>query len=166
MKHIYNICFSAVCGILMYLSQVVMASLPNFELVSLLVIVFSRYAGDRIFLIVSVFVLLEGITYGFGLWWISYLYIWFILAFVTYLFRKVHHLFFWVVLAGLFGLCFGTLTAIPYLFISNLDFVKAYIIAGIPFDIAHAGGNIILTAILYVPLTKTMKTVISFKPFR
>lgn len=159
MKHIHIICFSAVCGILMYVSQVAMASLPNFELVSLLVIVFTRYMEKHIFLIVAVFVLLEGITYGFGVWWISYLYVWFILALLTYLFRKIGHLLFWMVLSGLYGLCFGALTAIPYLFISNWVFVKTYIIAGIPFDIAHAVGNILLTAILYIPLTKAMKLV-------
>lgn len=59
----------------------------------------------------AVFVLLEGLLYGFGLWWFSYLYIWAILAVAAWLFRKMESRLGWGLLCGFYGLIFGTLTA-------------------------------------------------------
>ena len=138
----------------------VIAFLPNFELVSFLVIIFTLYLKKMTIPIIAVFVLLEGITYGFGIWWISYIYIWYILALLTYCFRRIKSLLFWAVFSCLFGLSFGTLTAIPYLFISNLTFTVSYIISGFPFDIAHAAGNLLIMLILYMPMSKLLKKLI------
>jgi len=67
----------------------------------------------------AVFVLLEGLLYGFGLWWFSYLYIWAILAVAAWLFRKMESRLGWGLLCGFYGLIFGTLTAIPVLILSG-----------------------------------------------
>ena len=54
--------------------------LPNVELVTLLIILYTLYFGKKVLPVIAVFVLLEGCRYGFGLWWVMYLYAWPILA--------------------------------------------------------------------------------------
>ena len=53
-----------------------MAALPNVELTSFWVILFALCFGRRIYLVVPVFILIEGVVYGFGMWWFMYLYAW------------------------------------------------------------------------------------------
>ena len=56
----------------MVIGQVVFAVLPNVEVVSLIVILTTlRFRAKALFPI-YVFVLLEGLLYGFGIWWMSY----------------------------------------------------------------------------------------------
>lgn len=156
MKKARELCIISISGVIMYAAQVVLAPIANVELVSILVIVFTLYFRKKVIGSIAVFVLLEGLHYGFGMWWIAYLYIWYVLAALTYLFKNINNLFFWAVLAGLYGLIFGTLTAIPYIFINGLAFAIAYTIAGIPFDTIHAVGNALLTLILFKPLSIAM----------
>ena len=95
-------------------SQVALAALPNVELVSLLVILYSLLLGRQVFLILYGFILLEGCLYGFGLWWISYLYVWSILAGIVLVLRQPKApALFWAILSGFFGLSFGALCASP-----------------------------------------------------
>ena len=68
--------------------KVALAHIPNIELTTFLVIMFSLYLGKRIYYAIPVFILIEGVMYGFGLWWIMYLYLWPSLAILTRLFRK------------------------------------------------------------------------------
>ena len=70
---------------------------------------------------IYVFVLMEGIFYGFGLWWINYLYVWSILAIVVLFFDQQRDPLFWSTVAGFFGLAFGALCALPYFFIGGPD---------------------------------------------
>ena len=97
----------------------------------------------------AVFVLLEGLLYGFGLWWFSYLYIWAILAVAAWLFRKMESRLGW-------GLIFGTLTAIPVLILSGPAATLAYIISGIPFDLVHGVSNFLLAFLLLPPLRRIL----------
>lgn len=134
-----------------------LAFLPNVELVSFLMIVYTLFFGKLIFFAIPVFILLEGTIYGFGLWWIMYLYVWPILALLTLLFRRQTSPFFWSLLSGLFGLCFGALCAIPYLFLSGIQGAFAWWIAGIPFDILHCISNFTVCLILFVPMRKLLE---------
>ena len=58
--------------------QLAFAFLPNIELVSLLIILYTRHLKYRALPVIYVFVLLEGLIFGFGIWWIIYLNIEFI----------------------------------------------------------------------------------------
>ena len=73
------IVLGALFGALLFVSQVIAASLPNIELVSLLILVWTRVYRYGALPGIGVFILLQGLFYGFGIWWESYLYIWFIL---------------------------------------------------------------------------------------
>ena len=49
-------------------AQVSLGFLPNIELVTLLLIVYTLVLKKKVFFVIYVFVLLEGMIYGFGLW--------------------------------------------------------------------------------------------------
>ena len=99
----------------------------------------------------SVFVLLEGLLYGFGLWWFSYLYIWAILAVAAWLLRKMESRLGWGLLCGFYGLIFGTLTAIPVLILSGPAATLAYII-----DLVHGVSNFLLAFLLLPTLRRIL----------
>ena len=69
------VALSGILGALMFVSQVALAPLPNVELASSLTVLFTLALGPYVGYTLAVFVLLEGLLYGFGLWWFSYLYI-------------------------------------------------------------------------------------------
>lgn len=99
---------------LVFALQVAMAGLPNIEPVTLLLILYTLYIPKLVPLIICAFILLEGVTYGFGIWWVHYLYVWPLLAALTYLFRRSASRVVWVCLSGAYGLAFGAMCAIPY----------------------------------------------------
>ncbi len=129
---------------------------PNVELVTLLVILYSLYFGKRVFFATFVFTVVEGLLYGFGVWWIMYLYIWPALAGITMLLKRVQGRFFWALLAAGFGLFFGLLCAIPYLFIGGPSMAFSWWIAGIPYDILHCVSNFLVVLALLPPLRRVM----------
>lgn len=132
--------------------QVALALLPNIELVSLIIILSTIIFGWKTLYIIYIFVLVEGLIYGFGIWWICYLYVWTILMLITMLFKKNRSPFFWAIIAGAFGLSFGALCSIPYLFIGGASMAVSSFISGIPFDVTHCISNYALTLILFKPL--------------
>lgn len=133
-----------------------LAFLPNVELVSLLIILYALHFGKKIFFVIPPFILLEGMLYGFGLWWLMYLYAWPLLAGLTLLFRRQTSVWFWSILSGLFGLAFGALCAIPYLFITGPGGAFAWWVAGIPYDVVHGASNFLICLVLFGPLTAAL----------
>ena len=134
-----------------------MSFLPNIELVSLLVIVFTLVFGGKVLPMLGVFILLEGLLYGFGIWWASYLYLWPALAGITWLFRKVQGALGWALISAAFGLSFGALCAIPYFLTGGWAAGLSYWVSGIPFDLAHCGGNFVAALALYAPLRRALE---------
>ena len=137
-------------------SKVALAQVPNVELTSFWIIMFTLYFGPRIFYVIPVFILIEGLMYGFGLWWIMYLYAWPMLALVVLLLRKMNTAWDWSFVSGLFGLLFGFLCAIPYIFTSGFAGAVAWWIAGIPWDLVHGIANFIIMLVLYKPIKLVM----------
>ena len=142
----------ALLAALMFATQVAMASLPNIHLVGVLLILTALLFGWRALYALYVFVLLEGLIYGFGLWFINYLYVWTVLAAVAIVFRKNRSRLFWAAVAGIFGLSFGALCSIPYFFIGGWAMGFSYWVAGIPFDLLHCVSNTVLCFVLLMPL--------------
>ena len=93
-------------------AQVSLGFLPNIEIVTLLILVYTLVFRKKVFFIIYIFVFLEGLIYGFGLWWINYLYVWSIQALITLLFRKNDSVWFWSILSGIYGITFGALCTI------------------------------------------------------
>lgn len=149
-----EMCLLALFGALMFGTQVAMASLPNIHMVAMFIILAVILFSWKAMYSVAVFVLLEGMVYGFGIWWMSYLYIWPLLVVIAVPFRANDSALFWAVIAGIHGLLFGALCAIPYLFIGGWAAAVSYWIAGIPFDLMQCAGNFVLTLLLLMPLKK------------
>lgn len=144
---------------LLFAAQVGLAFLPNVELVSLLVMAYARQLGRRVFSILMVFILLEGLLYGFGIWWVSYLYVWPILAGLSILLRMVGaSSFAYGVLSCFFGFSFGFLCALPYL-AGGPAAAFSWWIAGIPFDVVHGISNLVLALALFRPVCRVLQQI-------
>lgn len=139
--------------------QVAFAFLPNIELVSLLIILYTLIFGRKTLFIIYVFVILEGLLYGFGLWWFNYLYVWTVLFLIVSLLRSIRSPFFWAIISGLYGLSFGALCSIPYFISSGIPSGFAYWIAGIPFDVTHGIANFAITLVLFYPLFSILNSI-------
>ena len=79
--------FSMLTTVLL-VAQVALSSIPNVEIVSLLVILYTLLLKKKTLYIIYIFAILEGLLYGFGLWWLMYLYVWTVLWGITMLFQK------------------------------------------------------------------------------
>lgn len=158
-KRLVRLCLGAMMGVLLTVSKEVMAFLPNFEPVTLLTVLFTLCFGPLALGAVAVFLLLEGLLYGFGSWWVMYLYIWPLLWCLTWLFRRMDRAWQWAVFAGFYGLCFGTLCSFTYLPVGGVRMMLAWIWSGLPFDLMHAGGNFLLMLVLYSPLRKALEKI-------
>ena len=142
-------------------AQVMLVVLPNVELVSMLVIVYTLTLGWRIYFILGIFILIEGLIYGFGAWWICYLYIWLILVLAVKLLRRIIDTpFMWACVSGIYGLIFGALCSITYLFIGGPGYALSYWISGLPLDLVHCIANFGITLVLIGPMTKLMKKLV------
>lgn len=144
-----------ICGILsalLIIVQVAFASLPNIEFVSFLIIIYTLFYRKKIIMILATFILVEGILYGFGLWWFTYLYVWAILSVVTYALRKMNSALGWAIVSGFFGLSFGLLCSFVYLLIGGWSMALSWWISGIPFDLIHCVSNFLVCLFLYRPV--------------
>ena len=141
-----------ILGALMFALQVVMAPLPNIEPVSLLVMLFAAVFGWKSLYAVYVFVVMEILFHGIGLWNVNYLYIWTILALAAIFMRGHRSALSWAILSGCFGLFFGALCGIVDIFIGGFGYAVTKWISGIPFDLLHCGGNFFIALILWKPL--------------
>ena len=147
-----EIAFAALMAAVMFVVQIALAFLPNIELVSILIIVSAVVFGRRTLMSIYIFVLLEGLIYGFGIWWINYCYVWTVLYIAARLFKKCESPVMWAVISGIYGLSFGLLCAIPYGLVGGFYAGVANWVGGIPFDLLHCIGNFAVALILFRPL--------------
>lgn len=133
--------------------------LPNIELVSLLVILYTLEYPKLAVPAVYTYLLVYGMLNGFGTWWFPQLYIWAILIGLTRLARKNDSVLLWALLSGVFGLSYGALYAVGHAFVAGPAGGVAYWITGIPFDLLHGGGNFVAALLLFSPLRKCLQRV-------
>lgn len=141
-------------------SKIALSFIPNVELVTFWIIMFTLFLGPKVIYSIIAFILIEISVYGIHTWVIMYIYIWPLLALVIWLCKKNQSVWFYTIVSGIYGLLFGFFCAIPYLFIGSVDggirsgFIMAFNwwVAGIPFDIIHGVANMIIMIILYQPV--------------
>lgn len=154
---IREIVLFGVLGALTFALQVAMAPLPNIEPVSLLVILFAVTFGWKALYPIYIFVAMEMLFYGLGVWNVYYFYVWLILAIAAILLKNMENPLGWAILSGAFGLMFGALCAIVDIFIGGFPYAIAKWVSGISFDLLHCGGNFVIALILFMPLRKLME---------
>ena len=145
--------------------KVAIAHIPNVELTTFWLMMFTLFLGKRVYYVIPVFIMIEGVMYGFGLWWIMYLYLWPLVVMVTHLFRKDNSILTFSMISGVFGLLSGFFGAIPYIFIGTFEggiangfkVAATWWISGIPWDLVHGISNFIIMLVLYHPIANVMK---------
>lgn len=158
--------FSMLAAI-MLISKLLLEAIPNFHLLAVFTVAITVVYRQKALYPIYLYVFLQGIVGGFGLWWVPYLYIWTVLWGVTMLLprnmNKVVATVVYTAVCALHGLCYGLIYAPAQAVLFGLDFkgMVAWVIAGFPFDLVHAAHNLILGAVLIMPiilvLTKTEK---------
>ena len=162
-----DICLIGIMVAVIEVCKATLAFLPNIELTTFWLIMFTLFFGKKVAFVVPVFILIEGCLYGFGSWWIMYLYTWPLLVLVTWIYRKQESLWFWSVLSAVFGLLFGFFCSIPYYVLGAIDGGLrgglyagfSWWVAGIPWDLVHGISNFVLMVVLYKPVRVIMKRV-------
>ena len=147
----------AVLGALTFAAKYVMAFLPNIEPVSLMVMLFGVTFGRKALYPIGLYVLMEILFYGLGTWNVMYLYVWSVLGIIAYLLRKMEHPLGWAILSGTYGLLFGALCMPVDMVIGGFAYAVAKWVSGIPFDIAHCGGNFVIALALFRPMRKLLQ---------
>ncbi|ADL05905.1 hypothetical protein [Lacrimispora saccharolytica] len=150
----------ALLSALLFVSQAGLSWLPNVELVSLLLILYTLVFRKHVWLILYVFVVLEGLVYGFGPWWFSYLYVWPILPGAVFLIykNKTPKPFGISLLSAIFGMLFGLFCSGFYLIAGGIGGALTWWTAGIPYDIVHGTSNFFLSLVLFQPLYRLLTT--------
>ena len=158
----------AMCAAILIAVQVALAVpvLPNIELVSLLVILYTLTFKHRVLYIIYTFSVAEGLIWGFQYWWFSYLYVWTILAFAAWMLRRMKSPVGWAVLSGSFGLLFGALCAPVNLFVGGLGYAVSWWVSGISFDLIHGAANFALCLALWKPLGALFMRLTGITPTR
>ena len=149
---IREIVLFAMLGAMTFAMKVCMAALPNIEPVSLTVMVYAAVFGLKALYPTYVYVAMEVLYYGLGVWNLNYRYVWAILTVAAVFLRRMNQPLGWAMLSGAFGLMFGALCGIVDIFIGGFGYAAAKWVSGIPFDIAHCVGNFVLALLLFTPL--------------
>ena len=165
-KPIQKITRIALLGAILYVSKVALDFLPNVELVSFLTILYTLVFGSETLLIILVFNMFQLIQWGFGVWWVSYLYTWPLLALLVLVIRKIlvaagghqEEFVLWAVVSGCFGLAFGGLFALAYLPVDP-GYALAYWISGLPWDVWHGTCNFMLMLCAGRPVYRGLKAI-------
>ena len=147
-------------GVVLNVFDWALMMLPNIELVTPLLIIYTYKFGIKALIPAYVYAFIEIATHGFNVWNIMYLYVWAILVLIAWPLTKIKAKKIATpviaVFAGLYGLSFGALCSIPYWFLNGPTFARAWIASGLTFDIIHAVSNFVATLVLYIPLCKVM----------
>lgn len=156
-EQVLRLALAGLMGALLVVGKQALSGLPNIEVVSLLVVLFTLELPRETPAAITVFLLLQGVLYGFGLWWAMYIYVWYLLALLTWLLRRMDKALGWALLSGVYGLCFGGLCAGVYLVAKSPAFALSWWISGLPYDVLHGAGNFVLMLLAYRPLRRALQ---------
>ncbi len=154
---VHNIAYIAVMTAVLEAVKIALNSIPNVELVTLLIIIYTLQFGWKISIIVSLlFAFIECLIWGFGTWSIVYFYMWPLLILLTNAFRKSQSPMVFILLSAAFGFAFGALCSIATIFIGGFKMALTWWISGIPYDLIHGFSNLIISAVLFNPINNSL----------
>ncbi len=147
---------------LLYGTQLAMSALPNIHLTGIFVMLMTLLFRTKALIPLYVYVFLMGLTNGFNLWWIPYLYIWTVLWGMTMLIPKripnKWAMFVYPAVCALHGFAYGILYAPAQALIFGYDWNQtvAWILSGLPFDALHGVSNLVMGTMI-LPLLKALR---------
>ncbi len=158
----------AMLGTVMFCSKIIMEVLPNVHLLGMFTMTYTLVFRKKALIPIYVYIMINGLYAGFSVWWIPYLYIWTVLWGVTMILPKRMPK--WLkcivypAVCALHGFAFGILYAPAQAFMFGMDIGQtvAWIIAGLPFDLAHGIGNL-FAGVLVLPLSEALERLIRKK---
>lgn len=160
----------AMLGALLLIGKILFEPLPNIHPLASLIGVYTVTYREKALIPIYVYVILQGLFSGFNMWWIPYTYIWTCLwalfMIIPRNIAKTRALYIYPLICALHGILFGTLYAPAQALIFGLNFsgMIKWIVAGLPFDLLHAGGNFV-AGFLVLPLSNVL-TKITNKSWR
>lgn len=161
-KVVLYIVIFAMLGSLMFCSKKIMEVLPNIHLLGMFTMVLTLTFRSKALIPIYIYVFLDGLFGGFGIWWYPYLYIWTVLWAITMLLPKRMPK--WLasavypVVCSLHGFAFGILYAPAQAMFFGLNFEETllWISTGAVFDIIHGVSNF-ATGLLIVPFAALLQ---------
>ena len=144
---------------LTFAGKLAMGVIPNVHPVTLMLIVITCMYGAKAFYTAFIYIGLEFCVYGFGIWSISYIYVWPMVVCVVLLFKKNQSVAIWALIAACHGFLFGAMCSIPYIFAGGVDAAISYWVAGIPYDLIHGISNGVLVYFGMMPLQKVLLSI-------
>ena len=129
----------------------------NVELITFLFIIYTLFMGKKVIYIALAFTVIETFYWGINYWCIMYLYIWPVLILVTDAVKKHSNVWLYSILSGIYGLTFGLMCSVVYLFIGGPIMMFTWWVAGIPYDIIHGVSNFIICLVLFKPASYALK---------
>lgn len=151
----------AMFGAMMLCSKLIMEGLPNIHPIAMFVVLLTVVYRKKALIPIYIFVVLDGLRWGFGISWIPYLYVWTLLWVAVMLLPqnmsdRARRLVYPAV-SAVHGLLFGLLYAPAQaaLFGLTLKQTAAWVVAGLPYDLLHAAGNAAM-GLLVLPMSKLL----------
>ncbi len=163
-KSVHKLVTIGVLSAIIVALQVALAALPNVELVTVLMLVYTLVLPlSSSLLITAIFATLEMLIWGSGDWVVGYFWIWpiwvLLVASLKHHFKQSAYR--WALLSGLWGALFGILFSLNHGLFYGFKFSLAYWIRGIPFDVIHTLANYLTTLVLFKPTYHVLKQLIA-----
>ena len=160
LNRIISLAVFVMLGVIMFISDIMMDFLPNVHLVGVLTVVYTAVYRRGALIPIYIYAFLNGLFFGFGPWWVSYLYIWTILWGAAMLVPRglgdrVKRVLY-IVICTLHGLLFGALylPVQAVFFSSDPTYLKGWWSIGfVTADIYHGIGNCVFGILLILPLS-------------
>ena len=160
-RRILELVLFAMLGATMFATRTAMAVLPNIHPLAMFIMVCTIVFRVRALIPLYLYVMLEGLFWGFSPWWYPYLYIWTILWGLTMLLpkgmSKKAKCVVYPVVCAFHGIMFGVLYAPAEAILYKMSWEKTllWIVRGIPFDLLHCFGDFCM-GLLVFPLSELL----------
>lgn len=147
---------------IIYAAQLAMSALPNIHLTGMFIMLMTLLFRGKALIPLYVYVFIVGLTNGFNVWWVPYLYIWTTLWGMTMLIpKKISAKWAMIVypaVCSLHGFLYGVIYAPAQALLFGYDLKQtfAWILSGLPFDAMHGLGNLFM-GMLILPLLKALR---------
>lgn len=150
-------------SVIIFICKISFAALPNIELVTFFLIIFTALLGLKIIYTSIIYVLLEIMYYGLGIWTVGYIFLWPFLVLLVCLFRRrmKESNFYRSLLSGMFGFGFDIFYAVMTGLLSGFGSGVIYFLSGIVFSTVHMVSNYFIMLLLGEQVYQLVKRCLS-----